>query len=140
MDQLVVPHAAAGARVEADQGLAEEIVSGPVAAVKVAGRRFDRNVHVAQFFVGAERTPGACIARVLPGALFPGVVAELARLRDGAEGPEALAGAHIVTAYVAGHVLLRGRGDARLQSRPYHDDAAHNDRGRRGADLARFDD
>ena len=79
MDQLEVPDALAGARVEADQAIGEEIVAGAVAAVEIAGRRLDRDVDVAEFLVGAQRRPGAGVAGVLPGVVLPGLVAELAR-------------------------------------------------------------
>ena len=64
-----------------------------MAAVEVVGRRADRQVDVAELLVGAHRRPDVGVAGFLPGILLPGLVAELARLRDGVEGPEQAAGA-----------------------------------------------
>ena len=62
----------------------KRLLPGRCAAVEIAGRHLDRDVDVAEFFVGAQRRPGAGVAGVLPGVVFPGFVAEFAGMRDGA--------------------------------------------------------
>ena len=41
-------------RVERDVGVAEEVVAGAMAAVEIAGRRFDRQVNVTERVVGRD--------------------------------------------------------------------------------------
>ena len=100
--------------------------------------RFELESNVAEFFIGAERGPGAGVAGVLPGIAFPRVVPDFAGVRDGAEGPDALAGADVIPADVAGDILFRRRRRTRLQGRAHHDHALDHDGRRTGADHAGF--
>ena len=52
MNELVMPDALSGPRIHAHEAAREEVVAGAVSTVVVAGCRFDRQVHVAELFVG----------------------------------------------------------------------------------------
>ena len=67
MDQLVIPDALAGLRIETNEAVGKQIGAGALAAVSIAAGRFDRNVDVAEFFVAGEGSPGAGVAGELPG-------------------------------------------------------------------------
>ena len=109
MDELLMPDALAGSRIEAHEAAREQVVAGPMAAVEVAGRRLDRQIDVAELFVGGERRPDRRVAGIRPRIVQPRVVAELARLRNGVEGPQPLARADVEAADVALGVFLRSR-------------------------------
>ena len=109
-DVLEVPEPLAGARVEREQAVAEQVRAGAVGAVVVVGRRAGREVGDAALRVDRDLAPGVGAADVLPGVLRPRLVAELAGMRHGVELPHQLAGDHVVGAQVAGrrHVALAG--------------------------------
>ena len=69
------------------------------------GRR-QRNVDVAELFVGGHRIPRAEIAGDLPRVVAPGFVAELTGLRHDVEGPEQLPGFGVEAADVLGRGFL----------------------------------
>ena len=119
VDDLVVPDAATGPRVETDDAVREQVVALAVAAVEVVRRSADRQVDVAEFQVGGHRRPDVGAADPFGGAVLPGRVAELAAAGHGMEGPQQLAGTGVVTADVAGRPL-------RLR-RPVHDRRADDD-------------
>ncbi len=74
----------------------------------------------------------------VPGVGRPGVVAELARLRDGVEDPADLAGAHVVGADVARRRRARALGHARAEDQQVLVDRARAcSRGRRGSRTSR---
>ena len=87
--ELEVPLALPGLQVDGDETLGEQVVAGPVPAVEVRRRRLDRQVGEAELFVDADLRPDAGVAVVRPRVLFPGVVAELARARNGVEASRA---------------------------------------------------
>ncbi len=101
VDQLEVPLALAGFQVDADQGFTEQIISGAMAAIKIAGGRLDWQVDQSELLVHGNLRPHAGVAGVFRGTFLPGVVAKLAFLRDGMENPEALAGSNVESAHVA---------------------------------------
>src|SRR5207249_8652864 len=72
-----------------------------VASVKVASRRLDRKVDQPEPLIHADLGPDARVAGVFRRTVQPGVVAELALLRDSMEDPQPLAGAHVVPTDVA---------------------------------------
>ena len=84
----------------------------PVGAVVVVGRRAGGEVGDAALGIDADLTPDIGAADVLVGLLRPGVVAELARMRNRTEAPDFLAGDDVVGADVAWrrHVVLASRG------------------------------
>ena len=133
MHRLVVPALLAGLGVHRHDAVGIEIVAAAEGAVIVVGRLLDGEIDQTQIGIGAVLRPVADIAGAVGGAIFPGVVAELALARDGAEGPELLAGAHIVSADIALDVTdLADRGGMR---RAHHDDIAHHQRRRMQADF-----
>ena len=101
MDDLKMPDSFAGPCVQADDALAEKIVAEPMPAVEVMRRGFHRQIDIAQFRVGAHHRPDACVTSVFPRAVFPGFIAELARLRDRVKSPEQFAGSRIVSSDVS---------------------------------------
>ena len=107
-----------------------------MAAVVVAGRHLGRQVDEAELLVDAHLPPDAVVAGVLLGPLLPGVVAELARLRDGVEDPEPLAGAHVVAADVALVVAPAHRAAALGVRGADDDDVAGDDRRGMQPDVA----
>ena len=102
MHHLEMPQPLAGARVEREQRSAEQVRAEPIGAVVVVGRRPGREVGDAARRVDRDLAPGVGAADVLPRVLRPRVVAELARVRDGVELPDELAGDDVEGAQVAG--------------------------------------
>ena len=103
---LEVPDPLAGAGVEADDGLREEVVAEAVSAVVVVAWRPDGEVDEPAFGVEGHRRPDVGVAYPVPGAVLPGVVSELAGLRDQVEGPDQLAGRRAERLHVARRVAL----------------------------------
>ena len=101
MHQLVMPDLPAGGRLEANDALAIQAVARTMAAKIVVGRRGDREIHEAQFFIGAHRRPHIGVAGFFPGAVLPRLYAGLALLRHGVEGPEQLSAYDVEAAHVA---------------------------------------
>ena len=126
MDDLKVPDALAGLRVQGDQTLSKESVAGPLASVKIVGGRAEGQIDVAERVVRAHHRPDVCGTRRFPGFLLPRLVAELALGRDGAELPQLLAGADIEAAHVAGWHLLHEGNVVNLGT--HHHDVATDDR------------
>ena len=98
-------------------------------------RVLGREIHAVQLFIDRDRRPVAGVAGVGPRIVFPRVVAELARLRNRVEDPQALAGAHVVAADVALDVLLRARRAAGEVSGADDDDVVAERRRRVEADV-----
>ena len=88
-----MPFPLAGLQIDGHQTLAEEIVAGPCAAVVVVGRQLHGQVARPSSSSTRDLRPDAGVARVGPRVVLPRLVAELARLRNGAEQPQPLAGA-----------------------------------------------
>src|SRR5438309_8050020 len=63
----------------------EQVVTGPVTAVEIRGRRFDRQVHETKILIDRDLRPHAGVAVLFPGIVLPGVVAELGFLRRSEE-------------------------------------------------------
>ena len=93
--ELVVPLPAAGLDVDGHHALRVEVVAEAVAAVLVDGRRLDGQIDEARLGVSRELGPGADVARPLPGAVLPRLVAGLARVGNRVEAPHLLARARI---------------------------------------------
>ena len=102
MQQLVVPEALAGAKVERQQRIAEQVVPFAIAAPQIEGRRAEREIPDATLLVDRELGPRVRAAGGLPRIGRPGVVAELARARNRVERPDEPAGQHIEGADVSG--------------------------------------
>ena len=132
-----MPLPLAGPGVQRDQTLGEQVVAAPVAAVPVVRRRRHRQVDEAELVVAAHHRPHVRVPGVLPGAVEPRLVAELAGLRNRVEDPAHLAGAHVVAADVAGRHLRSPR--TVRDDRAEHDDVGADDRRRRVGVLALVD-
>src|SRR5262245_35113793 len=102
-----MPDALARFGVEADEAPGEQVVAGSIPTVEIAGRRLDWDIDIPQFFIAGERGPGAGVAGVFPRVVFPGLVAEFTRARDGLEGPDSLPSANIVTPDISRNIFLR---------------------------------
>ena len=102
MHRLEMPDALAGVRVEREQAIREEIVAEAVAAVEIECRRAGRHEHDAALHIDGHAGPVVRGADRFLGIGRPGVVAELAGMRNGVERPAHFAGAHVEGADIAG--------------------------------------
>jgi hypothetical protein len=102
LHRLEVPDALARRGAQAEDRVGEEVVAVAVGAVEVIGRRARGRVQKAALLVERDARPGVGAATVLPRAFRPGVVAELARVRDGVECPLLRAGVDVERTDVAG--------------------------------------
>ena len=135
LDELEVPLALAGPQIDGHQALAVEPGAWPMAAVVVAGRHLDRQVHQPELLVGAHLRPHAGVARVLLGAALPGVVAEFAGAGNRVENPQPLARPHVVAAHVALVVAAAHRTAALGVRRADDHDVLDDDRRRVQTDV-----
>src|SRR4051812_3764599 len=101
MHDLIVPLLLAGAEIETDDALAVEIVAGPMSAIVITGRRFDRQVYETQLLVDRHLRPDAGVARGVGRVVEPRLVSGLAALGDRVERPQTLARARVEAADVA---------------------------------------
>src|SRR5437762_507694 len=125
MGHLKLPEALAGARIESDQTVSKESVARPMTSEVIVGGGAKGQIDVAERLVRAHHGPDVCRTRRFPRSLLPGLVAELALARDGAELPQLLAGADIKASHVAGRHLLCKRHIVNL--RAHHHDVATDD-------------
>src|SRR5512146_1054221 len=112
MDELEVPFGLAGIQIDRHQAIAVKAVAWTLAAVKVRGGRFHRKISEIGDRIGGELCPHAGIAGIFIGVVEPSLGARLSLLRNRAELPEALAGAHIEGARRTLVVLEAGRREA----------------------------
>ena len=134
-----MPEPLAGAGVDGDEALREQVVARPVPAVVVVGRGRQRQVDDAQLLVAGGVGPHVGVAAVLPrravvdGVGPPRLHPELVLAGDGVKRPHVLAGPHVVAADVAARRLLvggaLGGGDV-LDERADDDDVVDDDGGR----------
>ena len=134
VDQLVVPDPFTGLRIETHEAIGEEVVAEVGPPVEITGWHFHRNIDIAEFEISAERGPGTGVAAILPGIVFPGLIADLAGPGDGLKGPVLLAGANIETANIAGNIFFAGGGSTGQQRCANNHRILHDDGGRAGAD------
>ena len=132
-DALEVPDAFAGAGVEGEHAVGEEVVSNAVGAVEIEGGRAGGGEDHAEFRIDGEAGPGVRAAGDLPGVFGPGFVAELAGPGDGVEDPAKLAGFGVPGAD------MPGRARQRFGNRAAEDDHVLKDHaGAAGADTHLF--
>jgi hypothetical protein len=86
-DRLEMPDAFAGAGVERDHRVGEEIVAVPVAAVKIEGGRAGRYEDQSALDIDRRAAPRIRATAVVPGILRPGLVAEFSGPGHGVEAP-----------------------------------------------------
>src|SRR6476646_580605 len=108
--QLELPLPLAGFQVDRDYALSEQIVAGPMPAVKVRARRLDRQVDETQLLVDRHLVPDAGVAVERPRILLPGVVAEFTGFRNRVEVPQPLAGADVEGLDDTLRIVVRPRG------------------------------
>jgi hypothetical protein len=131
VDDLEVPLAFAGGRIETHERFRKEVGARPAAAVVVVARRADRQVHEAPFGVQRHGRPDVGVAGELPRVLLPRLVAELAGLGNGVERPHQLAGPRVKRPHVARRVVSVHQAVA--YAAPYdHEIAVHDGRRRVG--------
>ena len=108
---LEVPHALAGAGIEGDEGGPEEIRANAVGAIKVVGGGTGRHEHDPARGIDRQLAPRIRAPDVLPRIGRPGLVPELARVRNGVETPHLFPGNDVVGANVArrGEIGFAGR-------------------------------
>ena len=104
MNRMEVPEPLAGARIERQDTVGEEILAASIRAVEIVVSRPGRDVHDAALLVDRHRAPIVRAADVLERLLWPGVVAELAGQRYRVELPLLLAGDDVVRANIARRV------------------------------------
>ena len=102
LDGLEVPQALPGARVEGDEGIGEEVVAEAVGSVEVGGGRTGGNEHDAALGVDRHARPVVGGTGIGPAILGPSLIAELAGVGDGVEGPVEFASADVIGADIAG--------------------------------------
>src|SRR5690349_9944478 len=100
MHGLEVPPIFSGARIEGQQRIGEQIVAGPIAAIKLVLCGGDRKIRDAGLFIDSNLSPYIDAAHVFVRVLRPRVVAELALMRNGVKHPDKLAGYDIKSADV----------------------------------------
>ena len=134
---LEVPHPLAGGGAQRDDRVREQVGAGAIGAVEVRARRAHRQEDEPALEIGGDRRPHVGGAGVAPAVVLPGVVADLARPRNGVEGPQQAAVARVVGA----HVARRRDAPQRVGDRGAdHDDVADHRRRRGDVVLPRVDD
>src|ERR1035437_764416 len=109
MDNLVMPLALPGREIEADNGIAEQIISRTMAAIVISSWIFDGQVHEAEVFICRHLRPYPGVPVGRPRIVLPGIVPELAGARNRVEGPHQLARMDVVGAHRALGVIVRHR-------------------------------
>src|ERR1035437_1088055 len=82
MDNLVMPLALPGREIEADNGIAEQIISRTMAAIVISSWIFDGQVHEAEVFICRHLRPYPGVPVGRPRIVLPGIVPELAGARN----------------------------------------------------------
>src|SRR5262245_7223233 len=107
VDELKVPLAPAGFEIDGYETVGEEIVAGPMAAVEIRGRRFNRQVHEAELFVNGHLIPDAYVAIEGPGVFLPRVVPEFPGPWNRVERPDLSTAADVERLHEALRVVVR---------------------------------
>src|ERR1700683_1480183 len=116
-----MPYALAGGGPERNERVREQIVTDTVRSVEIERRGPGGNEYQATLFVQAHAGPVVRRATGLPRILWPGVIAELAGMRDGMKAPANLAASHI-----KGTDVARRRGQV-LRHQPTDDEQVLRD-------------
>ena len=101
-EHLIMPDALAGARVECDDAVREQVVANAIRAVEVEGRRARGGKNHRALRVDRHARPRIGATRNLPRLGGPGIVSEFTRMRDRVETPAQRAGLDVVRPDVAG--------------------------------------
>src|SRR5215472_2038470 len=112
VNHLEMPNALAGARVEREDTIAEQVVTLAIGAIEIVCGRAGGEIDEAALFVHRHISPGIVAAYVFPSVLWIRFVAEFAGVRHGVKLPYEFAGNDIVSANIArrGYVAFTRRG------------------------------
>src|SRR5690242_675757 len=106
VNDLEIPFALTRFQIDTNKAFTVEVVSGPVASIKIRRWRFDGEIDEPEFFIDGDLSPDAGVAIGGPGIILPCVVAEFSRLGNRVEGPQHLTGTDIERAYLAFAVVV----------------------------------
>src|SRR5688572_21053742 len=106
VNELLMPDSLAGARIDRDERVGEQVVALAIAAVEVVARAAESDERDAVLLVNSELAPVVPAAAQLPMALWPRLVAELAFVRNDMEDPRELSGPHVVGMDVRGRAAV----------------------------------
>ncbi len=129
VDRLKMPYALAGRSIQGQQGIGEKVVAFAIGSVEIEGGGTGGNEDQAALFVEAHAGPVIGAADVLPRVFGPGIVAELAGMRDGVKGPANFSGARVESTHVA-----RGCGQSLADDTAHDDEVFIDDAGGGGGD------
>src|SRR5438132_393348 len=101
LDRLEVPNPLARLSLEGKETISKQIVSHPIGSIEVKSSRTRRNEYQTSFFIEAYPAPTVGSPTILPGVPGPGVVTQLAGVRDGVKGPAKSARANVIGADVS---------------------------------------
>ena len=95
VNHLVVPKQLAGCRVQRHQRVSKQILTFPVRAVKIVGRRPEGQEYHSALDIHTHDGPHISTGSIFPPLSFPRVVADLAWLGDGVKAPHELSCLHV---------------------------------------------
>src|SRR5437867_6119062 len=90
MDHLVVPDKLARGGIQRYQRVAEKTLTFPVCAIKIVGRRSDRQKYHSPIDIDTHNRPHIGSRAVNPAVTFPSLVTYLARPRNSVKSPDQL--------------------------------------------------
>ena len=105
MNELEVPQALAGPRIQRNKGVGEQILAVPVPAVEVGACGFRGGVYDAPLHIHCDAGPVRGAPRVFQIAFRPGLRPEFPRTGQSMEDPDAFAGPRVERNDRPGHVL-----------------------------------
>ena len=100
MHHLEMPDPFAAADIDGNQAVGKQIVARSVTPIIGGGGRGERYIHIAEFFVSAQTTPGAKVTGITPGIIAPGIGAEFTFFRHGMESPQQFACSHVIATHI----------------------------------------
>src|ERR1700689_5872341 len=96
VNQLKVPQALAGARVQREERIPEQVVALSIRAIKVVSSGTQRDVSDAALLIEGHLIPIVNATNRLPSIGRPGIVSKFTGARDHMERPHELSGNNIV--------------------------------------------
>src|SRR6185503_6832919 len=101
-NELEMPHALAGVRLQGNKAIGKKVIADPVAAVEIISSRPSIGKYQASLNVYGHPGPTVCGADIHPGIGRPGFVPVLAWMRDSVEPPAELSGSYVVATNMPG--------------------------------------
>src|ERR1700683_1863187 len=108
VNQLKVPQPLAGARVQREDRIPEQVVAFAIRAIKVVSSGTQRDVSDAALLIERHLIPVVNAANRLPSVRRPGVVSKFTGARDHMERPHELSGDNMVGMNVGGRRIVSG--------------------------------